>query len=178
MTKVNYERKGFTLVEALVASAIIVIVIAGSLAFYLMARTAWMDCSKRVPLQRKASVAMEKMVRGINGTKGIREAQEISSPAVGLSANRIDFVDGEDDDLTRTFYFYPGADGNASTEEDNQLKYIETDGTEKEIIKNNLKTLTFTHSSTSIVIIELGMRDKVRDKDIDVNISTTVRIRN
>ena len=71
---INFNSRAFTIVEVLVASAIIVVVIAGSLAFYLMARTAWIDCSKRIPLQRKASLAMEKMVRGIDGRNGIREA--------------------------------------------------------------------------------------------------------
>lgn len=175
MTGFIYERRGFTLVEILIAATIMVLVVGGAISIYLMAITAWKEGSVQIALQRDASLAMEKMVRGIYGRKGIREAQQISLPATGSSGTRIDFVDAEDSTLTRSFYFSTGLDGDASTVADNQLMSSETTDP---IIKSNVRTLTFNHLSDDVVTINLGVQDTVRNKEINVDLSTTVKKRN
>lgn len=178
MTRFIYERQGLTLVEILIAVTIMGLVVGGAISIYLMSITAWKEGSVQIALQRKGSLAMEKMVRGIDGRKGIREAREISSPAVGSSATQIDFVDADDSTLTRSFYFSAGLDDDANTVADNQLIYEDENGNETSIIKNNLRTLTFNHLSDDVVTINLGVQDTVRNKEINVDLSTTVKKRN
>jgi len=165
MARFIYERDGLTLVEVLVASAIATIVIAGSVAFYLMAHTAWIDCSKRVPLQRRASLAMEKMVRGVEGIHGIREADSVIT---SNGDTKIEYTSGID--AKERSFFLNGSkityDPDTSTADD-----------EFDMIPEKVSGLTFAVSG-SIVTIDLDMHDKVRDTDINVNLSTKVKIRN
>lgn len=187
MVRFIYERRGFTLIEILIAITIMGLVVGGAISIYLMSITAWREGSVQIALQREGSLAMEKMVRGIDpyGRKGIREAQQISLPATGSSGTRIDFVDADNPNPTRSFYFSPGSDGDPSTVADNQLRYIDENGNDTPIIENNVLMIkngvpisTFDHLSAEIVTINLGMQDRVRDKDINVDLSTTVKIRN
>ncbi len=173
---INFNSRALTIIEVLIASAIIVVVIAGSLSFYLIARSAWMDCSKRVPLQRKASLAMEKMVRGINGRYGIREGRV--STLNRVASDHLEVTVDMDDSPTvedlRTISFYKSG---------NQLIY----GLDNSVIAEKVDSLIFTLKAsdpddptavTDIVIIDLGMQDMVRDRPIRVDLQTEVRCRN
>ena len=165
---INFNSRALTIVEVLVASAIIVVVIAGSLAFYLMARSAWIDCSKRIPLQRKASLAMEKMVRGIDGSDGIREAvvQTVllrDSDSDGKN-ERIDFTDlsgsGRNFRLVVTEIKYDSSTDPLTTEV-TDLAFSYPDLTKPRWLR-----------------IELTMGKDVRGEWIYVNLRTDVKIRN
>jgi len=170
---INFNSRALTIVEVLIASAIIVIVIAGSLAFYLVARTVWIDCSKRVPLQRKASLAMEKMVRGINGRYGIREgrANTLNKVASDHLEVTVDMDDSPEVEDLRTISFYKSG---------SQLIY----GLDNSVIVEKVSSLEFNPSdpvgplTTNIVTINLGMQDMVRDRPINVDLQTEVRCRN
>ncbi len=165
---INFNSRALTIIEVLIASAIIVVVIAGSLAFYLMARSTWIDCSKRVPLQRKAGLAMEKMVRGIDGKNGIREA-DASSAIITNSDTKIEYTSGIDA-KERSFYL-----------ENNEIIYdpdTSTAGNEFPVTKTGkVNSLTFAVTDTEVTI-NLGMQDTARDKVINVNLSTAVKMRN
>jgi len=173
-------RKGFTITEIMIATLIMVMVVGGALAVYIMSQTAWYEGSAQIALQRKASVAMEKMVRGIDpyGRNGIREAREVSSPSVGASATQIYFVDAEAPNPTRSFYFSSGPDGDPGTVADNQLRYIDQSGNDTPIIENNVRTLGFSQPSNGFIEINLSLEDMVRDRVIIVDLSTDVKIRN
>ncbi|MEA3560382.1 MAG: prepilin-type N-terminal cleavage/methylation domain-containing protein, partial [Candidatus Omnitrophota bacterium] len=110
-------RKGLTIIEIIVASGIIAVVIAGCLSFYLMARETWLKCGLEAPLQRKASIAMEKMVRGvrrdvagssdIRHINGLREADNID--ITSNSDTEVRFNSKIDDPGTiRRFYLKNG----------------------------------------------------------------------
>ena len=166
---INFNSRAFTIVETLIASAIIIVVIAGSLSFYLIARSAWIDCSKRVPLQRKASLAMEKMVRGIDGRNGIREA-DAGSVIITDSDTKIEYTSGID--AKERGFFLNGSKITYDPDTDPLVT-----GDEFDMIPEKVSGLTFAVSG-SIVTIDLDMHDKVRDTDINVNLSTKVKIRN
>ena len=164
---INSNSRALTIIEVLVASAIIIVVIAGSLAFYLVARTAWIDCSKRVPLQRKASLAMEKMVRGVDGSNGIREA-DAGSVIISDSSTKIEYTSGIDA-KERSFYL-----------SDSKIIYdpdTVATGDEFDMITGKVSSLTFAVSG-DIVTINLGMQDAVKDKSINVDLQTEVKCRN
>lgn len=169
-------RKGFTITEIMIATLIMVMVVGGSLAIYIMSQTAWYEGSAQIALQRKASVAMEKMVRGVDGRKGIREAREVPSPSVGASGTQIDFDDVGGSG--RSFYFSSGPDGDPDTVADNQLRYIDASANDTLIIENNVRALTFSQPSNGLIEINLSLEDVVRDKVIILDLSTDVKIRN
>lgn len=181
MVRFIYDRGGFTLIEILIAITIMGLVVGGAISVYLMSITAWKEGSVQIALQRKGSLAMEKMVRGVNGRYGIREGRATTLTLVG--SDRIEVaVDMNDpptpgdasDDTTISFY-----------KSGDQLIYdpdTSPTATGDEFpIAENVRTvppgLTFAVSG-GIVTIDLGMQDKVRDKDINVDLSTTVKIRN
>ena len=163
MVRYIYARKGFTLIELLIAAAIMLLIIGGAMAIYLMSITAWKEGSVQIALQRKVSMATEKMVRGVDGTNGIREAT-----SVGLysSNTEIQYKSGIDD-LTRRFYLNSG-----------KIWYdSDTSPGGGDCIAENVTGLTFSVSG-NIVTIELSLMDEVIDKDINIDLVTKIKLRN
>jgi len=126
----------------------------------------WAESAVRISLQREARLAMDKMVRGVNGTYGIREAADIASPAIGATDTQIDFV-GLDAN-TRSFYLGAG----------NRIRYINESAGDSVIQDGNVQTLTFDRKSETRVEIDLSMTEDLRGKEIRVDLSTQVRLRN
>jgi prepilin-type N-terminal cleavage/methylation domain-containing protein len=155
-----YCQKGFTIVEVSLATVIMLLVVAGTAAVYLMAMTTWHEGGAQVMLQRGASIAMEKMVRGVDGTDGIRESQ-----SVACSSGSIQYTSGIDD-KTRRFYLSNG-----------EIWYEDPDETGDVSIAENVSGLTFTLSNDR-VIITITMADQIRDKSITADLSTQVKLRN
>jgi type II secretory pathway pseudopilin PulG len=185
VVRLNFYQKGFTLAEFIVALFVMILVVGGAVAIYLNSLTAWEEGNLQVALQREASSAMEQMVRGpglgsgeLFGTDGIREAQQISSPAIGSTATQINFVDADNLAVTRSFYFSAGADSDATTPADNQLRYIDGSGNDSPIIESGVRALTFNRLSDKVVKIDLGMEGRVIDRKVNVDLSTQVRLRN
>ncbi len=80
-----YARKGFKIIEFLIAAAIVLLLIGGALAIYTMCLTAWKEGSEQIALQREASISMEMIIRGVGlgtdeifGMDGIREGSASS----------------------------------------------------------------------------------------------------
>ena len=168
----NCCRKGFTIIEVLTVVVIMGLVISGVAAIYLMGITAWKEGGVQIGLQREASIAMEKMVRGVYGTDGIRQAEQI---AVSSTSILVNFVGAGG---IRSFYFSPGLDNDADTPEDNQLRYIDESYIDKAIIESNVRTLTFEYLSNDTVEVDLIMERQVLDRTIKVGLVTKVGLRN
>lgn len=102
---------GFTLPELLVALSLSVMIIGGILAVYLMSIRCWRDGSADVGLERTGGIVMEKIVRGVSGRFGVREAN-IGTVQVSESGDSVTFmVDKQDpptpwnsDDFTSRYY--------------------------------------------------------------------------
>ncbi len=139
---------------------------------YLMANTAWQEASAQLALQRNAALSMEKMTRGIEvisttGARcGIREAEAISAPLDGSSGTRIDFTGL--DSTERSFYLNEA-----------QLMYDpDTSASGDEYsLTGNVINLQFTRNG-SIVDVTLQLQRQVRERTMDVNLSTTIKGRN
>lgn len=163
--------RGFTLIELLFATFIITVAVAGIIAIYLMSITAWQEGSMQIALQSNANTAIEKMVRGIGGSEGIREATSINCP----TSSEIQYTSGIDS-KTRRFYrsgdkIYHDPDASVSSDEF--------------IIADNVRTSTSTNppgfrvqESDGLVTINLGLEGEVRNRKINVDLSTQVKIRN
>ena len=175
-----YEREGFTLVEILIAITIMGLVVGGAISIYLMSITAWKEGSVQIALQREGSLAMEKMVRGLYGRNGIREAQSVVIPNAntirytsgvdGVERSfSLDVLDIDNDGYTDEIFYNP----DSPVINGNEVFIVE----KKDSRPNLVVGLTFAVSG-SIVTINLGMQDKVRGKDINVDLSTSVKLRN
>ena len=172
-------RKGLTIIEIIVASSIIAVVIAGCLSFYLMARETWLKCGLEAPLQRKASIAMEKMVRGVRRDvsgdpdiryiNGLREADNINI----ISDTEVHFNSNIDSPgVTRRFF----GDGNKHLYyDDNTI----TDGNEIEIA-DKIGDLKFSKpdiSKPKLVKIYFSLEDNLKGESFKVYLQTQVRCR-
>lgn len=159
-----YRKRGFSLIETLLAASILIFVVACGAVVYLMSLTTWKEASTQISLQREANAAMEKMVRGVNGINGIREAESI---AIVTSSN-IRYTSGIDS-IQRSFYLSSG-----------KIMYDPSTTNECAIAENvRSNGLSFSLSPDSkIVTINLGMGAEVRDKNIYVDLATKVQLRN
>lgn len=168
MTKTMYDRNGFTLVELLVAVLLSALVMGGFWTVYLMCLTSWEQGSTQVALQRDAAVIMEKMVRGVDGTGGIREAVSVDTSVAG----RIDYTsDIGGVERERSFYlngndiFY---DPDTSTASDEYSIAANPGGI----------TLAFSLNN-DVVTISLNMQWEVSGEAMPaIIISTRVNLRN
>lgn len=153
--------------ETLLSSFILIFVVGCGVAVYLMSLTTWKEGSAQISLQREASAAMEKMVRGVNGMNGIREANTVSI----ISGSTIRYTSAIDS-VQRSFYLSSGKImyDPSTTVADNEYSIAEN-------VRSN--GLSFSLSADSkIVTISLGMGTQVRDKNIYVDLATKVQLRN
>ena len=178
MDRCSYSRKGFTplrplrgltgftIIELLSATVIMALVIGGSMAIYIMSLTAWKEGGVQIALQRKASITMEKIVRGIGGLGGIREASNVE---LSVSNTKIEYWNTSDiGSPERSFYI-----------SNNEIKYdsdTSVTGTDPSIAKN-VTGLTFAVSG-DVVTINLSMAEQVMDNTVTINLTTLVNLRN
>lgn len=155
-------KKGIGLIELLITSLIMSLAIGGMVSIYLLSRTAWQLGSAEVALQRKGNLAIEKMVRGAEERKGVMQA-----PSVTITgADSITFVDSQTPGLSREF-----------RQEGESLYYTDVNGLEEILIEEHVRELNFSEAD-GLVTIELGLRQAVGDRNVDVNLCTKARLRN
>ena len=110
-TKTTQRERGFTLPEMIISLIAAVMLIGGVCIVYLMAIRSWAEGSSNVALERTAGILMEKIVRGINGRFGLREA-DIGLVTVSEDGHSVTYtVDKNDpptswnsDDITSRYY--------------------------------------------------------------------------
>jgi len=166
MMRIIYNRSGFTLVELLIAVLISAMVMGGVWTVYLMCLTSWEQGSTQVALQRDAAVIMEKMIRGVDGTNGIREAVSVDTSVLG----RIDYTSGVDG-VERTFYV---------SGDDILYDPVTSDPLDGDPIATNPGGITLTFSlNNDVVTIFLNMQWEVSGETMPpIIISTRVNLRN
>lgn len=163
MNRFGYYQRGFTIIELFLVTFIMLLAIGGAIVIYLMLLTAWKEGGVQIALQREASIAMEKMARGIDGMNGIREAKSVTLP----NTTTIRYTSGIDSQ-ERSFYL-----------SGSELIYDpDTSSSDDEFsIAENVRTTAFSISD-NLVTIDLGLEDQVIDKAINVDLSTQVKLRN
>lgn len=149
--------------ELLIAATITTLMIAGILAVYIKSLTAWHEGGVQLTLQRKSSMVMERMVRGVDGANGIREAGNITVP----NSYTIQYASGVDG-IERSFYLN-GSD--IMYDPDTSLAGDEFSIAEK------IGSLTFNLSG-NMVTISLNMQETVRDRNLQIDLTTRIKVRN
>ncbi len=105
-------RRGFTLVEVLLASTMLGLVMAGSLSLYLMVQRTWHATSLRMYVSTQASQTLARMINGIGVNLGLRAGRAESSSVT---------TSGQDWELVLV---QPGPGGNDVT---NRFEYVAMD---------------------------------------------------
>ena len=166
----NKYTKGFTVVEMIVAAALIMVVISVAYYGYVLAKDAWLFVSVQGEMQRNAMLGVERMVHGVDGSlKGLHEAQGIISPTPGNSDSSIEFTDGVNNTLSRAF--------GINTD---KLEYVDEANNSSDLIDQDVQTVTFNRPSGRDDLIEIGLvlQRVVAQKTITVNLNTSVKLRN
>ena len=170
--------KGFSIVELMVTATLLVLVIGGSLRIFAMSQTAWSEGNARMNLQRRASIAVEQMVKGTRGAgearwHGIREANVFALP----NGNRIDYS-SPFDTITRSFYLNGTGvvyDPDITVLNNEEVIYDLAPGGNP---ADYTTQLTFTQVNARLVQIALVVSQRVRDKWIRASYETNVDVRN
>jgi Tfp pilus assembly protein PilW len=180
-TKILLNQKGLTLAEMVIVTIIAVFIATTSMTIFLISNETWRQSAVQVKLQRDATHAFERMVKGsrIAGearVNGIQEASAISIPAL----SQIDFTSGVDS-VTRSFYlngneiFY---DPNIGTGGDEIVMYDPDPNEAGTVVSTYTTTLTFTQPSANLVQVQAVLRQRVRDNWMHVAFSTNINLRN
>lgn len=175
MSRFDYHKKGFTITEFLAVMVIMGLIISGAIAIYIRSTTIWQEGGVQIILQRNASMVMEKMVRGVYGTNGIREANSV---ALYSSNTEIRYTSGIDNQ-ERSFYLSGSEiihDPNTSVSDD-EFSIAENARPITTPANQGGPGLEFSVNN-NIVTIEVGLIGKVIDKDIKIDLSTEVKLRN
>jgi len=77
ITEYNGIRKGFTLVEVMIAVGIFSLVIAGTINVYIICQKVWHSTSLKMQTTQAGSLAIAKMVYGLGTNNGLRAAAHI-----------------------------------------------------------------------------------------------------
>ncbi len=166
-------KDGITLVEVLIASAIMVVILGGGLTVYLMSETTWQESTVQARLQRSASIVMQKMIKGVEGVYGLRDSKAITTPSYPLpaSSDTVEFTGIGN--ISRSFYLEENAprdevfyDPNTSVSGDAYS------------IAADISSLTFERLTMERIRISLTMSQAVGDKDMSISLNTDVTIRN
>jgi type II secretory pathway pseudopilin PulG len=75
---VRARRGGYTLVEVLVATALVLLVVGGTLGVYIGVLRSWRGIDCRLDADRAANLALSRMVYGMHGRPGLRAAASAS----------------------------------------------------------------------------------------------------
>ena len=173
--------RGFTLIEALTALAIFLILAAGLISIYFMTVKTWYEGSAQVTLQRKLAIAMERMVRGQrSGTEdrmyGLLEADQITV----LDPQTVEFTNGADG-TKRRFYL----DGNelkygaGDTDNEEGVAIYDPSRREEASDRSTYRTnINFTQLDSGSVRIQLIGERRLGSQWLNAAIVTTVAPRN
>lgn len=163
MKKYIYRHDGFTLTELMIAILIMALVMTGTVYIYLMSLSAWKEGSAQIMIQREASAVMEKMVRGVSGQNGIREASSVIAP----TSDSIQYVSGVDG-VERSFYLSGtdiiyDPDTSTASDEYSVAEYV--------------SGLIFSVSG-DVITVDLNMLRAAGRRDMTLSLSTVITLRN
>ena len=168
--------KGFTIPEIMIGMSIMLIVMGAALTIYNMSQVSWTEGNAQIGIERDASIAMEKMIRGITGLYGIMDAKSVNTPnAAPPNIDNTVIFTGVDN-VNRSFYLSNG-----------ELWYDPntlTSGGESRIVKN-VSGLEFRrgdgttqYGTEDRLSIGLALQQMVKSKAMSVTLYTAVKVRN
>ena len=105
------DRRGFTLVEVMIATSISLMVVAGMVGLFISMLTSWKEMTLRLDADSDVNIAMSRMVYGMGGRLGLRSASsgsvQITSGAGGWTVR---YLTGGAAPQTNSFVYSASAD--------------------------------------------------------------------
>jgi len=169
--KLKINRKGFSLIEMMVALGILSLIIIGLVTFFSGGTRAWVTGQYQLEAQRNARYAIDRMVKEIRGGKNIISGSDGDTIVVSIP----DFDTADPDDYYEVTYSLLGTTIQRGT---NPL--IENVLTGEAIFKyyNNSGTeVTSPDATVSKIHINLKV-DVDKDDSPDITLNTDVNLRN
>jgi len=169
--KIKINRKGFSLIEMMVALGILSLIIIGLVTFFSGGTRAWVTGQYQLEAQRNARYAIDRMVKEIRGGKNIISGSDGDTIVVSIP----DFDTADPDDYYEVTYSLLGTTIQRGT---NPL--IENVLTGEAIFKyyNNSGTeVTSPDATVSKIHINLKV-DVDKDDSPDITLNTDVDLRN
>lgn len=167
---------GVSIIDVIVGLALSVIVAVVVYNFYELSTMTWSYSISQGSMQRTAMLGMEKMIHGVDAAhKGIAEASDMFLPVQDNSGDAIQFEDPAASGVSRSFYLAPSVVGAR-----NRIVYMDENDNLSDVIESGVESLTFTRPNgrDNLVLIEFSLVGTVLEKDITVNMSTAVELRN
>jgi len=155
--KLKKNRKGFSLIEMMVALGILSLIIIGLVTFFSGGTRAWVTGQYQLEAQRNARLAMDRMVKEIRGGKNIISGSDGDTIVVSIP----DFDTAAPDDYYEVTYSLSDTTINRNGNP----------------LINDVKTLNFTYPDASKVHILLEV-DVDNDESPDITLNTDVDLRN
>lgn len=172
-------RAGFTLIEILIAIAIFLVVMTIVMSVFIAGLRTRAEGAANMALEREGSVILERIMRGLYGAGGLREAQR-DTVTVGSSGDTVRFnvdrneypTSGTSDDTTSLIYFLSG-----------EVYFrADVDGADAERIsgaEGHVESLQFTRTSDGLdIAIKLSSDLPVTDRRAFIHLTKSVSMRN
>ena len=157
---------GFTLLEIMIATALFGLVVAGTISIYIMCNKLWHATSLSMQTTRESSLALSRLVYGLETDSGLRSASAISN---------INFPDGSWHMIvSNSFNGVKYIDYNSQ-----QSNIVWSNATMSQIVCNNVSTSSNTINNTNGTIrIQLTVEKRDGMFRASNTVSTLVNIRN
>ena len=172
-------RAGFTLIEILIAIAIFVVVMTIVMSVFIAGLRTRAEGAANMALEREGSVILERIMRGLYGAGGLREARR-DTVTVGSRGDTLTFsVDRNDyptlqpsDDTTSLIYLLEGEVYYRPDLEVSETARIST-------AEGHVESLQFTRTSDGLDIeIKLSSDLPVTDRRAFIHLTKSVTMRN
>jgi prepilin-type N-terminal cleavage/methylation domain-containing protein len=175
--KMGNPKRGFTLMEVLVAVSIAVFTLAVIISLYLASQQSFTMGTTFLEVHGGARVAMDWMV------KDIRWATQASTPAIDELSLEIPSIDGSGDiiDIDNTFDYITyqlNATDPTRLERTVNADALSSRVDETRIIANNVSSITFNSSGSNIAIALTTSRTVLGGRTLQETLNSTVELRN
>lgn len=172
MMKSRFLRRsaGTSIIDVLVGLLLSVISMGIVYNFYVVTKMTWLYSVSQSDMQRNAMLGMEKIIHGVDAAhKGVTEARDLFVPVQNSFGDVIQFEDSDAPGVVRSFYL-----------QGDKIVYMDENNNISDIIGSDVQSLTFTRPNgrDNLVLIDFILQRTVLDKDITVEMSTAVELRN
>ena len=162
---------GFTLVELMVSILVSTVVVGGVFAVFFMSQKMWIEGTSAARVQMEAGLVLEKIVRGVDGQHGLREAQQSTITFTDQNNDgNDDRIDYTDIDGSNRFFRYRAEQEDILTDVSNSP------------IAERVTDLVFLQPNPATkpgwLRISVTVQRTVQGKPIQTNIKTDVLVRN
>lgn len=151
-------RKGFSLVEVMVVSALFTVICAAVYAVLLSGNKVWNFTEPRIMMQQEARNSLLRM------SGDIRQANSVTTPEPGSTSSSCQITDSSGVSVTYSI----NADG----------ELVRATGAGESILAHNISAVGFTREASNPAVIKIEVTAEITGKGSPLVLSTRVKVRN